>query len=162
MSEFLKIDRADSAAMRRRREEVLLRAAERNIDTSSPGTQVKKGSVAVYCHVADYKPDQMFEQIVLCHEFARDLSDHDPIHFSDWNRSVPELRKLISFAEQGLIKAVVFKDVQTFNFCDPRAMGAYLRELSDAGAEIHFADASLINQLIKMPAPQIEMASVGN
>lgn len=149
MTELRRLERMESVLIERRREAVRKLAADIDIDVVAPLEIPGGGAVAVYSHFADYRVEGIFAQVVLGDKFARTLTDARPVHFTDFDRAVPELTKLLSFAEQGLISAVVFKDVMTFRFCHPRVMSGYFRTLSKAGVEMHFADASPLNGLLR-------------
>lgn len=149
MSEHRKQGWVESDTIKRRRENIRLVTTGMNICMMPVGDVIERGTIAVYSHAPGYNPDAMMVQIVTGDKCARDLSGVDPVHFADWHRSAPELKRLLGFARRGLISAVVFKDVQVFTFCPPHEMSQFLIGFRDAGVDIHFADVSRVNELVR-------------
>lgn len=114
--------------------------AESGIDISMPDS-VPTESVVAYSYAWNYKLAKITDQIVVCDAYAQAMFGRKPIHFLDAFSAAPGLRELFQLASQGAIKAVIFKDVETFSFCKSHNIADCLTPFRDAGVEIHFASA---------------------
>lgn len=98
-----------------------------------------QNAVAIYSYAPKLDVDRLIDQMSFCDKFARKKYDCQPTHFYDFNPGADNFEKLIQFAKDGSLKAVVFKDVNTFVFAKENKISQFLVPLRDTGIAIHFA-----------------------
>lgn len=105
--------------------------------------------VASYAYTKGLNPDRLIEPLTINAKYAeRMLAGYEVVPFIDGTRALPAMRKIRKLAEKRLLKALVLRDPSSFGDCTAADQSRIWREITKAGAELHFSEDSPVNAFL--------------